>query len=301
MHKLTNDDDTLVAEFGAWLERKGLAPLTTNLYKTCIKELLADGYDIANAASLNAFLDKHCTLKRSLYYFAAVRAFLAYHMVGDRAACRALLKALRKPQSVEPIKQRAWLSDDQVERVLSFMTSHRHRIIAILQRDLGLRAGDVLWLKREDVEFDQQDARIPLRIIVTAKGGRRRPLWVYDEQSRERLAQFIENVMVDETYLFLNSSRHVSPASQHLYTYRDYYRDLQNALFNAGVEPSLWSTHDFRRRLARKVWDKYADVAILQGVLGHVKVETTLRYLRHSGLGVRNMQRELWLSDEKST
>jgi integrase len=53
---------------------------------------------------------------------------------------------------------------------------------------------------------------------------------------------------------------------------------------SAGVDMRMFATHDFRRCFARRVWEKWKDVNILQSVLNHADPKTTLRYLQQSGL-----------------
>jgi integrase len=69
------------------------------------------------------------------------------------------------------------------------------------------------------------------------------------------------------------------------YSYLMYWWSIREAIEKSGViDRRFFSTHDFRRCFARKVWEKYKDVDVLKRVLNHEDVSTTLKYLRQSGL-----------------
>ena len=68
------------------------------------------------------------------------------------------------------------------------------------------------------------------------------------------------------------------------YNYWCYWEDLKQALQTSGIAKEDFATHDFRRCFARKVWEKYKDIQVLQHLLNHQNVNVTLRYLEHSGL-----------------
>jgi site-specific recombinase XerD len=63
-----------------------------------------------------------------------------------------------------------------------------------------------------------------------------------------------------------------------------YYADLKQALQSNRVKREDFATHDFRRCFARRAWERWHDVNILQGLLNHARPDTTLLYLQSSGL-----------------
>jgi site-specific recombinase XerD len=75
-----------------------------------------------------------------------------------------------------------------------------------------------------------------------------------------------------------------------------YWRDLKQALLRNGIKREDFATHDLRRCFARRAWEKYKDIHVLQGLLHHKNADTTLRYLAQSGLKnidyLREMQSE---------
>jgi len=75
--------------------------------------------------------------------------------------------------------------------------------------------------------------------------------------------------------------------------YQWYWIDLKQALNSAGINRDDFATHDFRRCFARRNWDKFKDVLILQKALRHKDPKTTLRYLEQSGLDTIDIHYEM--------
>jgi integrase len=69
--------------------------------------------------------------------------------------------------------------------------------------------------------------------------------------------------------------------------YYDYWQDLHKTCEMVGVDPKKFSTHDWRRNFANKIWTDVLnkkDIEALRRALGHAHIDTTVRYLRHSGM-----------------
>jgi integrase len=78
-----------------------------------------------------------------------------------------------------------------------------------------------------------------------------------------------------------------------------YWRDLKQALGVANVDTTLFATHDFRRCFARRAWEKYKDIHILQSLLNHQRAGTTLRYLNQSGLKNIDYHKDMQSSNDE--
>jgi site-specific recombinase XerD len=68
------------------------------------------------------------------------------------------------------------------------------------------------------------------------------------------------------------------------YNYDEYWKDLKMALQSCGYAPKDFATHDMRRCFARRVWERYKDIHVLQSMLNHSDPKVTLKYLEQSGL-----------------
>jgi integrase len=60
---------------------------------------------------------------------------------------------------------------------------------------------------------------------------------------------------------------------------RQYSRLLSEWIASIGLEPSLFGTHSLRRTKARLMYRRTGNLRAVQLLLGHTKVESTVRYL----------------------
>ena len=138
--------------------------------------------------------------------------------------------------------------------------------------DSKLRACDLTALRVEDVAAGGE---VKTRgIIVQKKTGR--PVQ-FEITEQTRIA--IRNLM-SRHYLrsndFLFQSRLVS--SPHLST-RQYARIVQGWVRSIGLNPATYGTHSLRRTKAALIYRKTGNLRAIQLLLGHSKLESTVRYL----------------------
>ena len=80
--------------------------------------------------------------------------------------------------------------------------------------------------------------------------------------------------MTAEDYLFksrLNSSLHIST--------RQYARILEKWVSEIGLDPAEYGTHSMRRTKASLIYRRTKNLRAVQLLLGHTKLESTVRYL----------------------
>ena len=75
-------------------------------------------------------------------------------------------------------------------------------------------------------------------------------------------------------YLF-PSRLHASP---HIST-RQYARLVHRWVESIGLEPAFYGTHSMRRTKAAQIYRKTGNIRAVQLLLGHTKLESTVRYL----------------------
>ncbi len=95
------------------------------------------------------------------------------------------------------------------------------------------------------------------------------------EQTRKGLQQWIEEKgLVSDAFLF-PSRVHDSP---HLTT-RQYAMIVQGWVSEIGLEGSEYGTHSMRRTKASLIYRRTKNLRAVQLLLGHTKLESTVRYL----------------------
>ena len=65
----------------------------------------------------------------------------------------------------------------------------------------------------------------------------------------------------------------------HLMTTRQYARLLSEWIASIGLDPHLFGTHSLRRTKATLIYRRTGNLRAVQLLLGHTKIESTVRYL----------------------
>jgi integrase len=138
--------------------------------------------------------------------------------------------------------------------------------------DSKLRACDLVRLRVRDVAHGE---RIAARAIVMQQKTQRPVQFEITEQTREAVAKWIERARLNpEDYLF-PSRVHKSP---HLST-RQYARIVDRWIREIGLDPLPYGTHSLRRTKASLIYRRTKNLRAVQLLLGHTKLESTVRYL----------------------
>jgi integrase len=70
-----------------------------------------------------------------------------------------------------------------------------------------------------------------------------------------------------------------SPACGQCMTTRQYARLLSEWIASIGLDPHLFGTHSLRRTKATLIYRRTGNLRAVQLLLGHTKIESTVRYL----------------------
>ena len=138
--------------------------------------------------------------------------------------------------------------------------------------DSKLRGCDVVALRVDDVAprgyvmdraiIRQRKTGLPVKFELT-------------EQTREALDQYLrESRRRAGQWLF----RGRGELERHLTT-RQYARLLGEWLAGVGLDPTAYGTHSLRRTKATLIYKRTGNLRAVQLLLGHTKIESTVRYL----------------------
>lgn len=141
-----------------------------------------------------------------------------------------------------------------------------------LALDSKLRGCDLLKLKVSDVTYGstilsrahvlQQKTGSPVQFELT-------------KRTRESIAAWIKKAhLTDTDYLFksrIDSTKHLST--------RQYNRIFHQWIKILGLDDSQYSTHSMRRTKPYWIYKKTKNLRVVQILLGHKKLESTVRYL----------------------
>jgi len=148
----------------------------------------------------------------------------------------------------------------------------RELAIFNLAIDSKLRSCDLVKLKVRDVCHG--NGIVP-RAMVLQQKTQQSVQFEITEQTRDALKNWIShNHLRSEDFLFssrINGSNHIST--------RQYARIVHKWVAIIGLDTSLYGTHSLRRTKATLIYRRTKNLRAVQLLLGHTKLESTVRYL----------------------
>jgi len=186
-----------------------------------------------------------------------------------------------KPKIVEPwnkgrlVGQKLPLKLREIWGIrIRLQLSERCRDLALfnLAIDSKLRGCDLVSLRVKDVA---QGRRIFHRAIVMQRKTSRPVQFEIAEQTRQSVLTWIDRRKLSGCqYLFpsrLNDSPHLST--------RQYARIVTKWVGSIGLDATAYGTHSMRRTKATFIYRRTKNLRAVQLLLGHTKLESTVRYL----------------------
>ncbi len=217
------------------------------------------------------------------------RPLLAH--LGSRAERRRTVK-LRAGRRIPAV-----LDADQIEAVLRACHRLRDRLLFMVLADTGLRVGEALGLRHEDI-----DAAARL-VTVTPRGnsnGARAKGWQRQVPVPARVVRLYSDYLhaeygdLDCDYVFVNLWS--APMGQPL-RYRSVYDLVGRLRARTGI---TFGPHTFRHSYATELLRRKVPVEVVQRLLGHASIATTSDTYAH--LKVEDARRALvdagWLSEQ---
>ena len=138
--------------------------------------------------------------------------------------------------------------------------------------DSKLRSCDLVRLRVRDIANGTQ---VVERAMIMQQKTQQPVKFEITEQTRESLSRWIEYARLqNEDYLFKSRFR----ASLHIST-RQYARIVASWIAEIGLDPTVYGTHSLRRSKAALIYRRTKNLRAVQLLLGHTKLESTVRYL----------------------
>ena len=179
--------------------------------------------------------------------------------------------------------------------------SFDYQCIIMILLTAGLRRGECIGLKWQDIDFDDNTISIERAAIYTKKTGtvvaepktvnsvRIIPMMVGVADMLTKLKELRKkeypNVKIDETFLFCTEGNPFQPRDPNGVTRR------LNAFVKKNNLPDV-SPHDLRHSCATLLLDCGADIKSVQEILGHANASTTLNFYVRSDLKHMKMASE---------
>ena len=152
--------------------------------------------------------------------------------------------------------------------------ANRLRDLALfnLAIDSKLRACDLVKLCVRDLSHGD---RIAKRTMVMQQKTRQTVQFGIMQQTREAILDWINHAKLkQDDHLFPSRIK----SSPHLST-RQYARIVESWVASIGLDPAAYGTHSLRRTKASLIYRRTKNLRTVQLLLGHTKLESTVRYL----------------------
>ena len=138
--------------------------------------------------------------------------------------------------------------------------------------DSKLRGCDVVAMRVEDVAAGGYAAD---RATIRQKKTGRPVRFELSEQTRQAINDYLKfSNKRPREYLFTGRR-----GPQTCMTTRQYARLVSEWIGSAGLDPKLFGTHSLRRTKATLIYRRTGNLRAVQLLLGHTKIESTVRYL----------------------
>ena len=212
-----------------------------------------------------------------------IRGFLLY-LVRDRKASPATLGmyinalkflynvTLKRPEAVKGISHPkrpktlpVILSPEEVLRILAAVRSVKHKAIMATAYAAGLRISEVCGLRLADIDSQRR------RLHIRAGKGKKDRYVMLGESLLALLRQYYQAARPEGEYLFPGQKpqRHITPSAVR--------QVLQRVIRQTGLVKRV-TMHTLRHCFATHLLEAGTDIRILQVLLGHSSIRTTLRY-----------------------
>lgn len=185
-------------------------------------------------------------------------------------------RRIKRIRTVKTVKET--YSDEMIELMRDGCTTKRDLAIVDLLASTGIRVGELVHLDRDDIDFESREC------VVLGKGGKERRVY-FDARTKLHLLEYLETRTDDNRALFVSLG---SPYRRLMISGVEIrLRELGRRLGVCRVHP-----HKFRRTLATRAIDKGMPIEQVQVLLGHQKIDTTLRYAMVDQRNVRMSHRK---------
>jgi site-specific recombinase XerD len=156
------------------------------------------------------------------------------------------------------------LSVEEVGRILSATENLKHHLILTVIYSAGLRVGEVVRLRIEDLDWERKLLR------VRAGKGKKDRYTLLASSIAVEVKEYVSRYRPRE-WLFEGQ------IPGHAYAIRSAQRVFELAVKAAGIQKKV-TIHSLRHAFATHLLEQGTDIRVIQGLLGHASVKTTEIY-----------------------
>lgn len=187
------------------------------------------------------------------------------------------LQKIRRPKKITRLPQ--VLSEEEVAALINSLTNLKHRSIMMLLYSAGLRVGEVVRLKAQDIDSSRM-----LVLIRSGKGAK----------DRVSLLSDVALVMLRDYYRMYRPQKWLFPgakAGRHI-TERTVQKVFVQAKNRASIHKAA-TVHSLRHSFATHLLEAGTDLRYIQELLGHQSSKTTEIYTHVTSKDLRRIKSPL--------
>ena len=263
------DPADLLALFLTAKEVEGCSPKTIDYYRTTLEhmtEAVAKPYTQVTSDDLRSYLSDY-ELKRGAGKVTVdnirriMSSFFSW-LEDEDYVVKSPVRRIHRVKCAQVTKE--VFTDEQVESLRDGCTCTRDLAIIEMLASTGMRVGELVRLDIADVDLQERVC------VVMGKGNKQRPVY-FDARAKLRINEYLALRHDDSPALFV--SLRGEPKRMTIGNVETRMRELGRATSVGRVHP-----HKFRRTLATRAIDKGMPIEQVQKLLGHAKIDTTMRY-----------------------
>ncbi|MFC1832326.1 tyrosine-type recombinase/integrase [Thermodesulfobacteriota bacterium] len=211
--------------------------------------------------------DKGLKVVSIISHLRAIYALVAY-LVRQEVLTPEIMNP--KVRMQEPDALPKAIPDEDIKSLFAAVTSVRDRALLILLYRTGMRIGELLQVKVDDIILSEQT----ILLYVGSKNYEGREVY-YSSDAEQALKDWLRTRDPTKRYLFYGRSD--KPLS-----YGSAWAVMRKALERVGLSDKGYSLHNLRHTFATEMINHGMRVEVLQQILGHQDIEMTMRYARLS-------------------
>ena len=211
--------------------------------------------------------DKGLKVVSIILHLRVIYAFVAY-LVKKEVILPEIIYPKVRMQEPDALPKAIPYAD--IEHIFNAVTSVRDRALLMLLYRTGMRIGELLEVKLEDIILHDQK----ILLYVGSKNYEGREVY-YSSDAEQALKQWLRTRDKTKRYLFYGRSDR--PLS-----YVAAWQAMRKALERAGLLDKGYSLHNLRHTFATEMINNGMHIEVLQQILGHQDIEMTMRYARLS-------------------
>jgi len=174
------------------------------------------------------------------------------------------------PRPKKPQQLPQFFNQDEIAAIINSVKNKKHKVMLMQAYSAGLRVSEVVSIKTYEIDSKR------MTILISQAKGKKDRVASLSPVLLVMLREYALEYKPDKKgYLFEGQSKRLP------YSTRSLQEIMQAAKKKAGIiRPG--SIHSLRHSFATHLIDKGTDVTMIQKILGHNDIKTTLRYLHTS-------------------